>query len=579
VTVGTSYLSSSVLNFTVMRYNANGTLDSGFGTGGVVFTEFDNNHEVAYSVAIQPDGKIVAAGTDNQRQYDTILARYNADGTLDTTFDGDGKVSNDFGSDSGESNAVITQPDGKIIVAGYADDFTRSHFAVARYLQNGRLDTSFGGTGRVVTPVGQGTTAIARSIAVQPDGKIIVAGSAYVNNSRLYDFAVVRYNADGTLDTGFDGDGIATIDVTNSVSASDTAYSVDIQPDGKIVLGGTTGGSGTFSDSALVRCNPDGSLDATFNKNGKVILRLPDYEGIRAIKVQPDGKIAVVGNTGKFASFDGSTFINDDFLVMRFNSGGSLDTTFDTDGIAVVLWGAFPDTAADIALQPDGKIIAAGNYSRSLNRFNTALARFNVDGSLDSTFGTDGKVTTLVESDSSTQAVALQSNGKIIIGGSAYDQLARRDLMLVRYNGDGSLDTGFGIGGIVRTDIQGSSIEVIKDLTLDSFGRIVAAGANSSLSFVARFDGDVSSLARLIGRVTNAGGQGIYGVTVRLSGTALTAPILARTNNFGYYTFTEAPLGYGYNVSVTSKRYTFAVPSRTVDLGGDVADIDFISQD
>jgi uncharacterized delta-60 repeat protein len=488
-------------------------------------------------------------------------------------------VSNDFGSDSGESNAVITQPDGKIIIAGFAEDFSTTFFAVARYLPNGRLDTSFGGTGRVVTPVGQGTTATARSIAVQPDGKIIVAGSAYVNDSRLIDFAVVRYNVDGSLDTTFDGDGKATFDVTNSVSSSDTAYSVDVQPDGKIVLGGTTGGSGTFSDAALVRCNPDGSLDTSFNKTGKVILRLPDYEGIRAIKIQPDGKIAAVGNTGKFTSTSGGSFINDDFLVMRFNSGGSLDTTFDTDGIAVVIWSSFADTAVDIALQPDGKIIAAGNYSRSQNRYNPALARLNADGSLDSTFGTGGKATTLVETDSSTQAVVLQSDGKIVVGGLAYDQLFRRDLMLVRFNADGTPDLGFGTDGIKRTDIQGSNVEIIRDLALDSFGRIVAAGSTSSISFVARFDGDASSLARLSGRVTNAGGQGIYGVTVRLSGTALTAPILARTNNFGYYTFAEAPVGNGYTVTVNSKRYAFAAPSRTVDLGGDVADVDFISQE
>ncbi|HEX8369160.1 MAG TPA: hypothetical protein VF604_11520 [Pyrinomonadaceae bacterium] len=580
VVVGTSYLSSSVLNFTVLRYNANGALDSTFGTNGVVFTEFDNNHEIAHTVAIQGDGKIVAAGTDNQRQYDTILARYNTDGSLDAGFDGDGKASYDFGSDSGESNAVITQPDGKIIIAGFANDFTRSYFAVARYHQNGRLDTSFGGTGRVVTPIGQGTNSAARSIALQADGKIVVAGSAYINDSRLFDFVAVRYNSDGSLDTGFDGDGIAAIDVTlNSVSASDTAYSVEVQTDGKIVLGGTTGGSGTFTDSALVRCNPDGSLDTTFNKTGKVILRQPDYQGIRAIKIQPDGKIAVVGNTGRFSSFDGDTFINDDFLVMRFNSNGMLDATFDADGIAVVIWSAFPDTAVDIALQPDGKIIAAGNYSRSLNRFNPALVRFNVDGSLDLSFGTGGKVTTLIETDSLTQAVIVQSDGKIVVGGAAYDQLFRRDLLLVRYNDDGSLNANFGTGGIARTDILGSTVEVIRDLATDSFGRIVAAGSTNGLSFAARFNGDVSSPARLTGRVTNANGQGIFGVTVRLSGTALTAPMLARTNNFGYYTFTDAPLGNGYSVSVNSKRYTFAAPSRTVDLGGDVANIDFVSEE
>lgn len=579
VVAGASYGKNDVLNFTVLRYNANGTLDAGFGTGGVVFTEFDNNHEIAYTVAIQPDGKIIAAGTDDQRQYDTILARYNPNGSLDTTFNGDGRVSNDFGSDIGESLAVITQPDGKIIIAGYAKDFTKSYFAVARYTVNGQLDTTFGGTGRVVTRIGQGTSATARAIALQPDGKIIVAGEGYIDANARFDFVAVRYNPDGSLDPTFDGDGVVNTDVTlNAVSASDTAYSVDIQADGKIVLGGTTGGADTFTDAALVRYNPDGSLDTTFNNTGKVILRQPDYEGIRAIKIQPDGKIAVVGNTGRFSSFDGDSFINDDFLVMRFNNNGTLDPTFDTDGIAVIIWSGFPDTAVDIALQPDGKIIAAGNYSRSLNRYNPAVARLNADGSLDLTFGTGGKATLLVETDSLTQAAKLQSDGKIVVGGSAYDQLFRRDLMLVRFNQNGSPDAGFGVGGITRTDILGSTTETIRDLTVDNFGRIVAVGVTNSLSFVARFDGDVSSLARLSGRVTNANGQGIFGVTVKLSGPALTAPVLARTNNFGYYNFPETPIGNGYIVTVNSKRYTFASPTRTVDLGSDVLNIDFVSE-
>ncbi|MDQ3801556.1 MAG: hypothetical protein M3384_19210 [Acidobacteriota bacterium] len=579
VVAGVSYLMANVLNFAVLRYQPNGTLDANFGAGGMVLTEFDNNHEIAYSVAIQGDDKIVAAGTDDQRQYDTILARYNQDGSHDPTFDGDGRVSYDFGSDYGESNAVAVQPDGKIVTAGYTNDFTRSYFAIARYHVNGRLDTTFGGTGRVVARLPAGSVAAARAVAVQTDGKIVVAGSGSVDAAGLSDFVAVRYNPDGTKDTTFDGDGVATFDVTlNNVSAGDTAYSIDIQPDGKILLGGTTGGSGTFADAALVRCNPDGSPDATFGVMGKAILRLPDYEGIRAIKVQPDGKIAVVGNTGRFSSFNGNTFVNDDFLVMRFNGNGSLDSTFDADGMAVLVWGNFPDTAADIALQPDGKIIAAGNYSRSLNRYNPALARFNVDGSLDQTFGAGGKVNTLVETDSQTFAVKLQSNGKIIVGGTAYDQMFRRDLLLLRYNAGGTLDNAFGTGGITRTDISGNNTDVIRDLTLDGFGRIVATGVSGTLPFAARFDGDLPSRAGIGGRVTNAAGQGIFGVTVRLSGTALTAPVLARTNNFGYYAFTDAPLGNGYTVSTSSKRYTFAPSTRSVDLGGDVTDIDFVSE-
>lgn len=572
VVVGTSYLSSSVLNFTVLRYNTNGTLDSGFGTGGAVFTEFDNNHEVAYSVAIQPDGKIVAAGTDNQRQYDTIVIRYNPNGTLDATFGGDGIVVNDFGSDVSDGRAVIIQPDGKILIAGTANDFTSTYIAVARYNVNGTLDTSFGSAGKVVTRSPQGN---ARAIALQPDGKIIVAGTA------SGDFVAVRYNPNGTLDTSFDGDGTVTTDMAvDSSNSIDGARAVDVQADGKIVLGGNAYHTGTNEDDiVMARYNADGTLDTTFDGDGKVRLRQPDYQYISALKIQPDGKIAAVGSVGRFSTFNGNTFVNYDYAAMRFNSNGTPDTTFDSDGIASVVFGDFPDPASAMILQPDGKIIAVGSHDRTLNRPVPAMTRFNADGSLDSTFGDNGKVITVIAPSGGVAfAAKLQPDGKIVIGGGVYDNLSRLDLLLARYNANGSLDGNFGIDGISRTNILGASNELIRDVALDSFGRIVVGGSNGVSSFVARFNGDAASLAGISGRVTNANGQGIFGVTVRLSGTALTAPILARTNNFGYYTFTDAPIGNGYIVSVNSKRHTFANPNRTVDLGSDVTDVDFVSE-
>jgi uncharacterized delta-60 repeat protein len=577
---GGSWLMSNVINFAVLRYNTNGTLDSTFGTGGMVLTQFDNNHEIAYSIAIQPDDKIIAAGTDDQRQYDTILARYNPDGTLDPAFNGNGTVSNDFGSDNSEGRAVAIQPDGKIVIAGVANDFPRVYIAVARYNVNGTLDTTFGGTGRIVTRTPE-TFANPRAITVQPDGKIIVVGSSYTAASASQDFIALRYNPDGSLDTAFDVDGIATTDMAVDAAGSvDTARTVDVQADGKILLAGNSFNNTTNEeDISLVRYNADGSLDATFNGTGKVRLRLPDYQYLNALKVQPDGKIAAVGNFGVFTAYPGGTLVNYNFAALRFNGNGTLDTTFDADGIAVVSFGDFPDVAYDIVLQPNGKIVAIGSTDRTLNRPTPALARFNVDGSLDSTFGENGKVVTiLAPNGGGIYAARLQGDGKIIVGGIAYDQLFRQDSILARYNANGSLDDNFGINGIAKTNLQETGSEVIRDLTLDGFGRIVVTGITGVSSFVARFDGDVASLARLSGRVTNVGGQGIFGVTVKLSGPALTAPVLARTNNFGYYNFPDTPIGSGYVVTVNSKRYTFANPSRVVDLGSDLTDVDFASE-
>jgi uncharacterized delta-60 repeat protein len=516
----------------------------------------------------------------------SATAIFAAPGSLDPTFHSTGYHSHGFGftgSENSDARAVVIQPDGKTVIAATTNDSTHAYIAVARYNVNGALDTTFGaaGTGYVITP----TTAIAANaedIVLQPDGKIIVVGRASVQNS--WDFIAVRYNPDGTLDTSFDGDGVVITNMatdTASASTSDRAYSVDIQADGKIVLGGSAFNlAASDDDIALVRYNPNGSLDTTFNGTGKLILRQPvSYEYISAIKIQPDGKIAAVGNVGRFTVYPGSgTDINYDFAAMRFNGDGSPDTTFNGTGQTVISFGDFPDTAYDMILQPDGKIVAAGNYSADLSDTRTALVRFNVNGSLDSTFGSFGKVVTNIAPNGSiTQAAALQPDGKIVVGSGVYDNLFRLDVMLIRYHPNGSLDESFGIGGIVKTDLQGHP-EVIRDLTIDSYGRIVVTGATQVFAFTARYSGAPVTLAKLGGRVTNAGGRGIAGAVIKLSHPAFASPFYAQTNGFGYYNFPQMPTGNGYSIFISSKRYTFANPNRVIDLSGDTTDVDFVSE-
>ena len=241
---------------------AAGDLDTSFDSDGKVTTEVGSTDDFARSVAIQSDGKIVAAGfSSNGSDWDFALVRYNTDGSLDTSFDSDGKVTTAIGSGDDHAVSVAIQSDGKIVAAGYSNG-SNWDFALVRYNTDGSLDTNFDSDGKVTTAIGGGAD-YAVSVAIQSDGKIVAAG--YSNGSN-FDFALVRYNTDGSLDTSFDSDGKVTTDFG---SGSDYGSSVTIQSDGKIVAAGGSS-NGSNRDFALVRYNTDGSLDTSFDSDGKV---------------------------------------------------------------------------------------------------------------------------------------------------------------------------------------------------------------------------------------------------------------------------------------------------------------------
>ena len=212
---------------------ADGDLDTTFDTDGKVTTAIGTSDDNGTAVAIQSDGKIVAAGLSlNGTSYDFALARYNTNGTLDTTFDTDGKVVTPFGSSIDIAYSVAIQADGKIVAAGSYNNGTDNDFALARYNTNGSLDTTFDTDGKVVTSFGSGYD-VAHSVAIQSDGKIVAAGG--YDNGTDWDFALARYNTNGSLDTTFDTDGKV---VTPFGSGDDEAYGVAIQSNGKIVVAG-----------------------------------------------------------------------------------------------------------------------------------------------------------------------------------------------------------------------------------------------------------------------------------------------------------------------------------------------------
>jgi uncharacterized delta-60 repeat protein len=342
---------SSGNDFALVRYNTDGSLDSSF--GGVI-TDFGGGSDYGYSVTLQKDGKILVAGTGNGN---FALARYNTDGSLDSSFDGDGKVTTDF---SGNGQSVTVQIDGKILVAGTSG----SNFAVARYNTNGSLDTSFDGDGKVTTDFGGSDYGY--SITMQTNGKILVAGT------NGYDSAVARYNTDGNLDTSFDGDGKVTTDFSGGYwDGGDYGYSVTIQTDGKILVAGVSRHDFGNNYFAVVRYNADGSLDTSFGGDGEVT-DFDSYDDYGySVTVQTDGKILVAGGNGS------------DFILARYNTNGSLDASFDGDGKITTDFGNYSsDSGYSVTVQTDGKILVAGNSNSDF-----ALARYNANGSLDTSFG------------------------------------------------------------------------------------------------------------------------------------------------------------------------------------------------
>ena len=326
-------------------------------------------------------------------------------GTLDTTFGTTGVVTTSIGS-SARANAIVLQADGKIVAAGSTWNGVNYNFALVRYNMDGSLDTTFDTDGVVTTTIGSGNDE-ANAIVLQADGKIVAAGSNY-------DFALARYNTNGSLDTTFDIDGVVTTNIGSSV---DIIYDIALQPDGKIVAAGFAN-NGISDNIALARYNTNGSLDTTFDTDGVVTTTLiASSSDANAIALQSDGKIVVAG-----IAYGPSSFV-----LARYNTNGSLDTTFDTDGVVITDIGSNDDIAYTIALQTDGKIVVAGYASVSF-----ALARYNTNGSLDTTFNTDGVVTTAIGSIAEVHSMILQQDNKIVVAGYVYNGI-NYNFALARY--------------------------------------------------------------------------------------------------------------------------------------------------
>ncbi|SHE48717.1 delta-60 repeat domain-containing protein [Lampropedia hyalina DSM 16112] len=410
------------------------------GGSGTFKVDFgDGRHDQARSVVLQPDGKIVVAGSSGffgiTDSYDFALMRLNADGTLDTEFGTGGKHLIDFGENGkdDEGRSVVLQPDGKLVVAGHARVDGDTHFGVLRLNPDGTLDTDFGTNGAQWVGFSSSQKATGHSAVLQPDGKILVAGSVLNAWSDEVDFGVIRLHSDGTLDTSFGDSGRVEVFFDAGGWEDDIPYSMIVQSDGKILVVGV---SDTHSgqDFSLVRLNPDGSRDEDFGEDGKLLVDVSGFhDAAYSVVVRPDGKIIVAGTSWEHGEGDHT------FTLLRLNADGSRDTGFGDNGQHLLQVSGIGDSAYSVTLQPDGKILAAGSGWGGF-----ALVRLTADGELDAEFGDGGRK--LVDAGWVEQigySVVVQPDGKIVLAGNSWNWIDSTDFSIIRLNPDGSLDSSF----------------------------------------------------------------------------------------------------------------------------------------
>jgi uncharacterized delta-60 repeat protein len=415
---------------------APGDLDTSFGQQGAATVDLHHNAAVS-GLAVQSDGRVVVAGTGispGGTTTDVVTARFTAQGALDTTYDhGTGVNQPDFGANE-TADAVALQSDGKIVVAGDTSPTSaggQSTLLVTRFNADGTQDTTFGGgTGRVTSNYGNSHSQFGRALALQPDGKVVVGGfEVPIPMYPNIDVSVVaRADSDGTTDTSFGGRGEAALE---SETANNALSAVAPAPGGSVLGAGETTTAGK-TDFYLVRLTPT----STEFGSSATQLDFGGDDGATAMALLPNGKIVVAGYT--------DTNGTEDFAIARFNSDLSLDTSFGTNGKTVVDIGG-SDAAEAMTIQPDGKIVLVGSTT-SGSSHQIGLARLTSGGLPDTTFGHNGiSVISFGSAILQGWAVGLQANGDIMVGGSIRPtDSSQRNLLLVRVHGDA---TGAGSGG------------------------------------------------------------------------------------------------------------------------------------
>jgi uncharacterized delta-60 repeat protein len=384
-----------------------------------------NNSSSYYSVALQPDGKIVAVGGQiDGVDFNGLIARFNTDGTLDTTFNApNGFINTEGNTNSHFYNSVALQADGKIVAVGRTDQNNGNNDGlIARFNPNGELDQTFNnGAGFINADLPTNSDSY-YSVAIQTDGKIVAVGQTDSDHG-----LIARFNTDGSLDTttfntGLVNGGLGFINTEGNTN-SFAYYSVALQPDGKIVAVGQTDDNNGDKHGLIARFNTNGELDQTFNVTNGFINTEDgtDSSFYYSVALQTDGKILVVGRTD-----------NGFGLIARYTTNGTLDTTFNQPNgftnIPIV-----SSNYRSIKLQTDGKILVVGRADNGRG----LIARFNTDGTLDNTFNETGFINADLPTNSdSYYSVAIQTDGKIVTVGFTSNNRS----LIARFLSNGVLD-------------------------------------------------------------------------------------------------------------------------------------------
>ncbi|HTN45361.1 MAG TPA: T9SS type A sorting domain-containing protein [Flavipsychrobacter sp.] len=402
-------------------------LDSTFGTYGIVNTTFVNGSaEHCAAIVRQPDNKIIAGGYSQPPggigQF--VLARYDTSGLLDNSFGTGGKIMVPNSGIDNRLNGVALQSDGKILAVGTAltAPFSPWSTLLVRYNANGTIDNGFGTNGRVTTQVG--TKCDAYKILIQPDGKILLCGTQYDDSY----YILVRYNANGTIDNSFGTNGIVQF------GEFGTGVSMALQPDGKILVSGEFWGTVVLNGphSGVARHNADGTKDLSFGMNGVCYLAAPgavqgdNMWGGHDLKVLPNGKILV-------SVFYNSASIAQRPAIVRLTSSGQKDLSFGVNGFATTSHMSFNAKAEKMAIQQDGKILLVGSIQSS-GKDSFYVSRFDTSGAPDITFGNAGRMSVRLDANGdNANDVLLQPNGKFIVGGAQGVGAAGKRFSLMRY--------------------------------------------------------------------------------------------------------------------------------------------------
>ncbi len=474
------YSRNGSTRFALMRLNADGSVDNGFASGGAV-TAIGAGDAAAYAIALQADGRILAGGYSmlSGRKVFTV-ARYNADGTLDTTYGGGGFYVRVAGTTDSVIHSLLLLPDGTLLAAGDSSNGT-GDIDVVHLNANGGFINTYGSISspNVVNLAG------GWDMAMQPDGKILIVGATQIPATSTFnafqDLAVVRFNADGTIDTAFGGrgTGIANLFQNTGTTSGNMGYGLALQPDGKIVASGTVMSANGSTGMAAGRLNADGSSDTMWGSSGHLSLSdvgVPSPRTGYGIARRADGGFVVAGGA---IPFDRADF---DALTVSLDAAGGTDAfngNHGTAGWALLDLGSIAASAQATALQGDGKLVVAG-YAQDPARdspfvtpFTGVLARYNADGSLDTSFGNNG----FANPAWAVYAVALQSDGKIVIGGDKLtDQggCCGASVAFARYDANGTPDTLFGNAGQMVLTPFGE--EYIFAVAIQTDGKIFGAG-------------------------------------------------------------------------------------------------------